>query len=73
MLQVDRRPDPIKVKAGWNEHAPPPGLLAFMRRYPKTRATFTISGTSREPLRRESTTHHFLALDEVPEILERVQ
>jgi len=73
VLLVDRRPYPIEVKAGWGVHAPPPGILAFTRRYPRTRATFTVSKNSREPLRAESITHHFVSFDEVAEIFEKLR
>jgi hypothetical protein len=73
VILVNRRPYPIEVKAGWKAHAPPPGLSAFTRKYPDTRATFTVSATSREPLVDKPTTHHFLSFDEVAEVLQHIQ
>ena len=48
----------------------PAGLLAFCRRYPKVRHTFTVSARAFPPVEDGGRTHHFLGFEEVPTILD---
>jgi len=72
VLIEDREPYPIEVKSRWNEKGPPPGLTAFLRKYPKTRKTFTIRADPRGDLVDGSVTHHFLPLEQAAGVLERI-
>jgi len=49
---------------------PSSGLLAFCRRYPKVRHTFTVSARAFPPVEDGDRTHHFLGFEEVPTILD---
>ena len=72
VLVKNRQPHPIEVKAHWEQEAPPPGVAAFCRRYATVRSTFTISADPRRPLTEGSTTHRFLAFEEVTGLLEHL-
>jgi hypothetical protein len=73
VLIVNRQPFPIEVKTAWRQAAPPPGLQAFCRRYPRTAATFTIASQPRDPTAGRPTTHHFLGFEEVSTIIDLVR
>ena len=70
ILVKDRQPFPIEVKSRLDRPVPPPGLLAFCRRYPKVRQTFTVSARAFQPVEDGGRTHHFLRFEEVPMILD---
>ena len=73
ILVKDRQPFPIEVKSRLSRPVPPAGLLAFCRRYPKVRHTFTVSARAFPPVEDGGRTHHFLGFDEVPIILDAMR
>jgi hypothetical protein len=72
VLVKDRQPFPIEVKARWEQRCPPPGVLAFSKKYSETHATFTVSACSGPPVVDGNTTHHFVAFEDVGGILARL-
>ncbi len=73
VLVHNRQPTPIEVKSRLDHPAPPPGVLAFCRRYPNVRHTFTVSASSFAPVEVEGVAHRFVGFEEVPTILDAVR
>lgn len=73
MLVKDRRPFPIEVKSRLERPEPPPGLVAFCRRYPSVRTTFTVSRDAFAPLEVEGTLHRFVRFEDVPQVVQTVR
>ena len=72
VLVKDRQPFPIEVKSHLERPSIAEGLAAFIRRYPTTSDSFTVSDCAFEPVRDGETTHHFLAFEDLSPILKRV-
>jgi len=68
VLIHDRQPTPIEVKSRLDRPAPPAGVLAFCRRYPGVRRTFTVSAEAFPALEADGVVHHFPRFEEAGRI-----
>ncbi|MBI4586070.1 MAG: ATP-binding protein [Planctomycetes bacterium] len=69
VLLINRQPIPIEVKQKVDERTVPQGLMAFCRRYPRVKSTFTVSMQAHETVKIEGIAHHFISFEQVESVV----
>ena len=67
ILLENRMPIPIEVKSDLKDKQIPPGLVRFLKRYPKTQKAFVVSQKLRGELKWKSSLIRFLTFNDFEE------